>query len=181
MLDKIILGVLHHEPGSMYEIKKSMEKIISNFYSTSFGSILPALRKLSQRKEVTSKHEVKDGRSRIIYSITSAGKKTFVNWLQEEIDIGLIKDEAALRLFFLYYLEKGQRRIVIKNYLITLDKKIKQLEKVRQSVNGSSFNKNKRFERPRSGKNRFERMTINLTIDYYRFLKSWYRKMLRVI
>jgi DNA-binding PadR family transcriptional regulator len=53
MLDKIILGFLQVKDLTAYDIKKAMENSVNYFYSSSFGSINPALKKLEKMNMVT--------------------------------------------------------------------------------------------------------------------------------
>ena len=49
MVDYLVLGLLMYRPLTMYDIKKAMEKSTHHFFSASFGSLHPALKKLDEK------------------------------------------------------------------------------------------------------------------------------------
>ena len=75
----ICLGLLSEEDRSGYEIKKLLEEgPLGHFVDASFGSIYPALTRLTEEKLVSFKIEAQEGRpDKKTYSITTDGREVF--------------------------------------------------------------------------------------------------------
>lgn len=99
-MDCVILGLLSHESLTGYEIKKRMDTALKFFWSASFGSIYPTLNALVQDGMVT-KLEIKDnGRDKVIYTITGAGREYLQQWLALPVTKDELRYETLLKLFF---------------------------------------------------------------------------------
>jgi len=78
----LCLGVLSLKDASGYEIKQMMEETFSHFQATSYGSIYPALAKLTDGGLVSYTEITQEKRpAKKVFRITSAGKETFHNTL----------------------------------------------------------------------------------------------------
>ena len=66
-IDRVILGLLSHEPLTGYDIKKRIDTSIRFFWKGSFGSIYPALSDMEKNGLITrSEHkEEENSRERI--------------------------------------------------------------------------------------------------------------------
>lgn len=109
MQDCIVLGFLMDGDLTGYQIKKKMEASTSYFFTTSLGSIYPALKKLEKNDLVEMSTQVKKGRLQKVYSITPGGKTYFRNWLQSEPAAVKLKIDALLKIFFFSFLSETQR------------------------------------------------------------------------
>lgn len=81
----LCLGVLQFGDATGYEIKKMVEDgMFSHFIEASFGSIYPALTRISEDGLVTCRAEVQSGKpDKKIYSITDAGRAKLIETLGE--------------------------------------------------------------------------------------------------
>jgi PadR family transcriptional regulator AphA len=96
-----ILGMLSIEPMSGYDIKKEIEKSISNFWTESYGQIYPVLRNLIAEKLVTRTVERDTGKpDRHVYSLTAKGRQELRRWLRQGFAPKIQRDEFLLKLFF---------------------------------------------------------------------------------
>ena len=96
-----VLGMLSIEPMSGYDIKKEVEKSISNFWSESYGQIYPVLRNLIAEKLVTKTVEREKGKpDRHVYSLTARGRKELRRWLLKGFAPKIQRNEFLLKLFF---------------------------------------------------------------------------------
>lgn len=96
-----ILGMLSIEPMSGYDIKKEVEKSISNFWTESYGQIYPVLRNLIAEKLVTKTVESEAGKpDRHVYSLTAKGRRELRGWLVKGFAPKIQRDEFLLKLFF---------------------------------------------------------------------------------
>ena len=80
----LCLGILSFGDASGYEIKKQLEGPFRHFYDASFGSIYPALGKLTSENMVDCTELAQQGRpDKKVYSITTNGRLDLVQQLLE--------------------------------------------------------------------------------------------------
>lgn len=99
-IDQVILGLLSHESLTGYEIKKRIDTMLKYFWSASYGSIYPTLSALVQDGFALKKETVENGRDKIIYTITDAGRRHLKEWLNIPVTKDEIHYETLLKLFF---------------------------------------------------------------------------------
>jgi PadR family transcriptional regulator AphA len=175
MLDNIILGLLLFRSLSVYEIKKGIDTTVSFFYSSSYGNIIPALKKLEKNDFVSIEEKVVNGRNRKEYTITKAGRASFKAWLSQEINIGKIQDEALLRLFFLTELPVKKRIKLLKDYVKKLKGKIGELE----AIEGETRKMEVKAKHREAFNYRIA--TLEFGIAYYQFELIWYSNIIHKI
>ena len=92
------LAILFCGDTTGYDIRKaSTEGNFSFFVEASFGSIYPALSRLEADGLVTCRHEAQDGKpARKIYSITQAGKRSFIEELMQSHRPDIFRSEFLL-------------------------------------------------------------------------------------
>ncbi len=90
-LDFAILGLLLQRPSTGYEVRKTFETTAMGNYSSSPGSIYPALKKLQKLRMAVQKQ---DDSGRKLFYITEKGEDEFRIWLTKPIK----KDDVAKRL-----------------------------------------------------------------------------------
>lgn len=96
----VILGALRHEPRSGYEIKRLVDKATRFFWAASYGQIYPELRRLQEDGLIEGTAEGEDGRRRVRYRLTPAGRAELQRWLREPATGYELRDEGLLKLFF---------------------------------------------------------------------------------
>lgn len=103
-LEYALLGLLHQQPQSGYDLRKVLEATALGNYSSSPGAIYPALRRLEKQGliegEVDSTTTL---RPKKLFQPTAAGRETFRRWLLREIDRSDVErrlDELMLRFAF---------------------------------------------------------------------------------
>jgi DNA-binding PadR family transcriptional regulator len=79
----LCLGVLSFQDATGYEIKKMVEEgMFNHFIEASYGSIYPALTRMSEEGLVTCREEAQDGRpDKKVYSITEYGRTELISAL----------------------------------------------------------------------------------------------------
>jgi DNA-binding PadR family transcriptional regulator len=97
----LCLGILTMSDATGYEIKKKFEQELSHFYDASFGSIYPALTKMTEEGLVRCTEKAQEGRpDKKVYSITPAGRMTFMDALSRNPRKDRIRSEFLAMLMF---------------------------------------------------------------------------------
>lgn len=106
MLDFAILGILTDGPLHGYELKRVLADSEHGFWSVSFGSLYPALRRLEKLGFVNIGTDA--GARRKVYQLTAEGKAYFQELLETP---GAAEEERAftLKLSFFRYLDPDSR------------------------------------------------------------------------
>ncbi len=172
MLDKIILGLLHQRPNSAYGLQKAMEQSTGFFYGASQGNIHPTLKKLEARGAVLGKQEQVGARVRVEYVLTEKGHREFEAWVQGPIEVGRVKDDALVKLFFLGHADRASRRRQVEEFCGELREQKQQLDAIRtqteELLNGRDLTEVEQY--------RLE--TLNYGIAYFEFTAKWYEALL---
>lgn len=132
MLDSLALGMVLENALTGYDIKKKIESGIGVFYKASFGSLYPALKKLTEKGLLTTCEETQGGRRKIFYGITERGKQEFFAWLTAPLELFEGTNTHLAKVYFFDRLPADIRErqlleheINNSNYL----KKLRELEK----------------------------------------------------
>jgi DNA-binding PadR family transcriptional regulator len=166
MFDKIVLGFLMETKMTGYEIKKTMEKSTNFFFNTSYGNIYPTLKKLEEAGHLTSEEEIKNGKLNKSYLITESGKHMFSQWLGENSDIAMIRDEALCRLFFYSHLEKDKIIEELNSYIGRLEAQAETMSKLRKKVQNYILDP-------------WKMKSLDFGIDYYTYMRKSFQKILK--
>ncbi len=95
-----ILGLLCWKPMSGYDIKKMVEVAFAYFWSESYGQIFPVLNRLVDDGLATKEIDpASGGRRRQVFTVTSAGRKIFEEWLALPSSMPQLRDEMKLKFF----------------------------------------------------------------------------------
>ncbi len=109
MLELAVLGLLKERAMHGYELRKQLTQRLGFFWTVSFGSLYPTLRKLERRGWVEkAKPAPTTGRRKQVYRITAAGEREFMALLEEGVASGE-EDKFPLRFVFFRYLRPELR------------------------------------------------------------------------
>jgi DNA-binding PadR family transcriptional regulator len=98
----ILLGSLFDKSLSGYDLKKLFSLSFAFFSGLSYGSIYPALKKLEEEGLITVKLEIQENApNRKVYTITPAGKQSFLDSLKSPFGLERYKNALLMRMFFL--------------------------------------------------------------------------------
>jgi DNA-binding PadR family transcriptional regulator len=125
----LCLGILSLGPASGYEIRKQFEDgPFAYFYDAGFGSIYPALNRLSAEGLVSCTEMPQEGRpDKKVYSVTDAGLEAFRAALHRPPAPDKMRSEALVALFFGHLLDVEPRRSVYDAYLTRLREHVRFL------------------------------------------------------
>ena len=101
-----LLGLLADRPASGYELTKRFEQSPGNVWTARHSQIYPELQKMADQGLVRPGEEGPRGRRE--YEITDAGREELHRWLTSPLPQPSLRDEVALRVFFLWALPREQ-------------------------------------------------------------------------
>lgn len=117
-----------------YELRKQLSQKLGLFWTVSFGSLYPTLKKLERRGVVEKVAPPDEDRSRRKqeYRITAAGEDDFLALLGESDDGGCEEDKFSLRLAFFSYLSPEIRLRLLERRRVYLVDRLTQGERALQ-------------------------------------------------
>ena len=134
-VQSIILGFLMQQSMTGYDLKKAFSMSFSFFSGLSYGSIYPALKKMEKLGLISMKVEIQDGApNRKIYTITEAGRKSFLESLQTPLVPERHKSSFLMKLFFFAYLTPEQRRTITVGHMNSAGQMRSLLESLRPEI-----------------------------------------------
>jgi DNA-binding PadR family transcriptional regulator len=129
----LCLGVLSHGDASGYEIKKKLEATYSHFFQASFGSIYPALNRLTEDGHVICSAQPQDKRpDKKVYRITAKGRMNLIEELSAPPGSDRIRSEFLVTMLFSELLSPRFLDEVIEGYLGHLRQRMNEIESCAQ-------------------------------------------------
>jgi len=100
-LKHAILGFLHYEPQTGYELKEIFDDSVQHFWSADQSQIYRTLNELMAENYVTMEVVVQDNRpNRKVYTITKAGRAELRRWLQQPPPVQMPRSAGLIQVFF---------------------------------------------------------------------------------
>ena len=126
----LCLAVLLKGDASGYEIKKTLESApLSHFQDTSFGSIYPALNRLTAHGQAVCREEAQDKRpDKKVYSITQDGRRALVEALLQPPGPDRYRSDFLFVLFLAELLPAGHLAQVVDARIALYDERIAHME-----------------------------------------------------
>lgn len=103
-----LLGFLHEQPRSGWEIVQAVEESIGNFWNVTRSQVYRELRSLEEQGLVEAGET--GARERRPYSLTAAGRDAFSRWIAREPGPDLVRSPLLLTVFFGRYLDPALLR-----------------------------------------------------------------------
>ena len=127
----ICLGILTRGDATGYEIKKLFEDGRYRFFvEASFGSIYPALSRLTEEGLVSVREQAQTGRpDRKIYSITPEGRRVFVDRLLEPLSEDRFRSPFLFAMTFSDLLPETRVEDLLDDHIAQAERTLAQLEK----------------------------------------------------
>src|SRR5215469_14030463 len=125
----ICLGILTRGDATGYEIKKLFEDDgYQHFIEASFGSIYPALGRLTEEGLVSVREEAQEKRpDRKVYSITAAGRAAFFGALMKPLPEDRHRSPFIFAMLFSHLLPTERTREMLDDYIRQNKAKLAQI------------------------------------------------------
>lgn len=143
MLELPVLGLLKEKSMHGYELRKQLGAMLGPFWQVSWGSLYPALRRLTKagaiekvadpeptrarRTRTTKTAPRSPGRRKTVYRITPHGDHVFTSML-EETAAAVDADHFTLKLAFFRYLQPETRLALLERRRAYLQEKLAQFK-----------------------------------------------------
>ncbi len=124
LLSFAILGLIQDNPLSGYRIRKFFDETALGNYSSSPGTIYPALKKLEKLRLIERK--LKKGTTKAHFSITSKGISILKNWLLAPIEKKEVEQRTHELLLKFAFMENLISEKDITNFLTTFRDLLKE-------------------------------------------------------
>ena len=108
MLRHALLGLLAERPMSGYELDQRFEASVGSTWTAGHSQIYPELNRLAGEGLIEPGEPGPRGRK--TYAITDAGVAAVRAWLSETDPDRMVRDESALRTYFLWLMEPAAAR-----------------------------------------------------------------------
>jgi PadR family transcriptional regulator, regulatory protein AphA len=125
----ICLGILSRGDATGYEIKKLFEDDgYQHFVEASFGSIYPALNRLTEEGLVSVREEAQEKRpDRKVYSITPSGRTAFIAALLKPLPEDRHRSPFVFAMLFSHLLPPERVTAMLDNYVRQSEAKLAQV------------------------------------------------------
>jgi PadR family transcriptional regulator AphA len=125
----ICLGILTRGDATGYEIKNLFQDDgYQHFVEASFGSIYPALNRLTEEGLVSVRAEAQEKRpDRKVYSITAAGRSAFIASLLKPLPEDRHRSPFVFAMLFSDLLPEGRVASMLDGYIAQTEAKLAQL------------------------------------------------------
>jgi len=132
MLEYIAMGMVLSEARTGYDIKKEIESGIGFFYKASYGSLYPALKKLTNKEYLTMTEELHGDRLKKYYQATELGKTAFQEWLSSPFDPNFSSGSLLARIYFFDQLPEDIRKQRLQEYETHNQQILRKLQAIEQ-------------------------------------------------
>ena len=117
-LQYIILGLLNERPQSGYDLTKSFDADIGEFWNANHSQIYPLLKRMEDQELITHKTSIVGQKlEKKIYLITQLGTNIFKDWLHSPSILDQAHDEFILKLYFISNRDNPQIKIMVAEQL----------------------------------------------------------------
>ena len=146
-LKYIILGLLSEQPLTGYDIAKTFDSDIGEFWSANHSQIYPLLKKLETEKLITHQVIVTGEKlEKKRYSLTDAGQQEFELWLSSPTPtLSNNKDEFILKLYFISNYQNAQLPAMLGEQLALHQNKLAHLHEQMRTKFPTSIEKSAQF------------------------------------
>ena len=161
----VILGLLHREARSGYEIKRIVDHSTRFFWAASYGQIYPELARLARAGLIEGTKEPRGQRRRNVYRLTAEGRAALRAWLREP-EVGLeLRDEGLLKLFFADAVGRDDRIRLLRSIRGARQAVLDRLREI------------ERLDKVRPGTSR--NLVLQYGIGHYEWIVQWCSEMER--
>lgn len=141
LLEFALIGLTAQSPKSGYDVQQVFETTEMRQFSSSPGSIYPALKRLERRGLLASEAEASGDRTRRVYRPTETGHERLAAWVVASVTVEEIREEGRapiLRFAFLGAVDADRRSVerFLRSYRESLEVYEGELRSVAEEMAG---------------------------------------------
>lgn len=131
MLELAVLGLLKERDMHGYELRQQLSQKLGFFWTVSFGSLYPTLRRLERRGAVekVAGGETASRRRKQVYRITEQGEQEFLELLAGGGSSGWEQERFPLRVAFFRYLRPEMRIRLLERRKVYLQERSEEMRR----------------------------------------------------
>ena len=131
-LESVILGIVaKFGPCTAYTVRTHFESSPTAFFSSSPGSVYPAVKRLCERSLLAPEEDARGRQARVRYTVTAAGRASLRAWLSPPFPdeaLAVPYDPIRNRLYFLTTLPSARRRRVVDELIAALEEHLPRVQ-----------------------------------------------------
>lgn len=119
-----------------YELKKRLSFMLGHFWTVSYGSLYPALKRLEKSGGIERAYSIKEKtRNRNVYRITPVGEREFITLLSDTGTAASFADtdKFDLRMAFFQYLDPETRLMLLEKRRQMLEEQVAKFKQYRST------------------------------------------------
>lgn len=121
-------------PHSLYDLKLAFSRTLSLFYSSSLGSLQVTVKKLLEQGLIEVHERSTEGRARITYRITEAGRAFFLEQFTAPIPNGRLEETVLARYHFLGLVEREKRAETLRSLVAAIEASLAEMQTLKASL-----------------------------------------------
>lgn len=135
-----ILGLINRQAMTGYDLMKTFNLELVNFWHAKHSQLYPELKKLTDEGLITYETVLQGKKlEKKLYSITEHGKKDFKNWLaKKNLLEPTPKDIFRLKAYFIESMSKEE---ILKHFYYQLDQRQEKLKKLEETMSQHPYSK----------------------------------------
>ena len=138
MLDYIAMGMVLDNALTGYDIKKEIEAGVGNFYTASYGSLYPALKRLTDKGYLAMTEKLQGNRTKKYYEATELGKSAFFEWLSSPFNSNSSSDSLLARIYFFSELPDDIRKQQLQEFELYHQQILRKLQSMEKKLSLST-------------------------------------------
>jgi len=140
-LQHLILGLLDRRPQSGYDLNKTVQRTVQNFWSTDQSQIYRTLYKLEEKGLIRMEYiEQDDNPDKKLYHVTQAGRDELVRWITTPITQkqSPVREGWLGQLFFGDLVSNEEIITVLQTYRDSVAEAVAHLEGIQRVLNAQN-------------------------------------------
>lgn len=166
MLDYLAMGMVLDNALTGYDIKKEIEAGIGNFYTASYGSLYPALKRLTDKGYLGMSEQTHGNRQKKYYEATELGKTAFHEWLSSPFDPSSSSASLLARIYFFGELPDDIRKQQLQEFELYHQQILRKLQAMKKKLSTSTDN------------DYYELSTLYLGLQHLQDSIRWFRHLI---
>lgn len=160
-----LLGLLHIQPWSTYELAKQVERSLGWFWPRTERKIYDEAKRLVDTGHANAEREPAGARRRTVYSITAKGRRELRTWLDQTSAPPKLEAEALVRVFFADAGDLDQLTATLDGFATTAREHLDQLAQLIEAADDPDY--------PFGARLHINAIAMRFQRDYHTMVADW--------